>query len=161
MPGYQLRQGSDLDHAQLLKCMQCAYRELGATALEHLADTVRQTLSDRTQLWWVESDNAESMPRVGFVRATPHPIGCLWMGSAIEQATGQRQAYIFLVYVVPSHRRRGLGTALMNHGQCWAKQHGYQQIGLQVFEHNQAALTLYQKLGYQSQAIWMVKDLDR
>ncbi|MEM9904663.1 MAG: GNAT family N-acetyltransferase [Cyanobacteria bacterium P01_D01_bin.44] len=161
VPGYRLRPGSDLDQAQLLDCMQSAYRELGATRLNHLADTVQQNLSDLTPLWWVESDKAPAMPRVGFIQSIAKPAGCLWLGSAVEQKTGQRQAYIFLVYVDPGHRRRGLGTALMQYGQRWAQQQGYQQIGLQVFDSNQPALTLYQSLGYQPKAIWMVKDLDQ
>ncbi|MEO0455639.1 MAG: GNAT family N-acetyltransferase [Cyanobacteria bacterium P01_A01_bin.114] len=160
VPGYRLRQGSDLDHLKLLDCMQCAYRELGATRFDQLEATVRQTLSEATQLWWVESDDAPARPRVGFVNAVPGSVGCLWLGSAIDQSTGQRQAYVFLVYIAPEHRRRGLGTALMQYGQSWAQRQGYQQVGLQVFERNQSALNLYQKLGYQPQAIWMVKELN-
>ena len=140
--------------------MKCAYHELGATAFDHLAEAINQHLSDTTQLWWVEPETSPSIPRVGFINTPqPTPVGCLWLGTAIDQMTGQRQVYVFLIYVAPEHRCRGLGTALMQHGQHWAQQQGYQQMGLQVFNTNQIAQQLYQKLGYRPQAIWMVKDL--
>ncbi|MBC5793579.1 GNAT family N-acetyltransferase, partial [Sphaerospermopsis sp. LEGE 00249] len=63
----------------------------------------------------------------------------------------------FLLYVVPSHRRRGIAKALMQHIENWAKQRGDRQIGLQVFTSNTPALNLYQNLGYQTQSLWMIK----
>ncbi|MEB3148387.1 MAG: GNAT family N-acetyltransferase [Sphaerospermopsis sp.] len=88
---------------------------------------------------------------------SPVPIACLWAGNAIDQVTGDRHAHIFLLYVVPSHRRRGIAKALMQHIENWAKQRGDRQIGLQVFTSNTPALNLYQNLGYQTQSLWMIK----
>ncbi|MFM6038960.1 MAG: GNAT family N-acetyltransferase [Sphaerospermopsis kisseleviana] len=88
---------------------------------------------------------------------SPVPTACLWAGNAIDQVTGDRHAHIFLLYVVPSHRRRGIAKALMQHIENWAKQRGDRQIGLQVFTSNTPALNLYQNLGYQTQSIWMIK----
>ncbi len=96
---------------------------------------------------------------------TPHsplptpPIACLWVGNAIDQVRGDRHAHIFLLYVVPEHRRRGIGTALMRYVESWARTKGDRQIGLQVFESNKAALNLYNQLGYQTQSLWMIKSL--
>ncbi|MBE8970564.1 GNAT family N-acetyltransferase, partial [Nostocales cyanobacterium LEGE 12452] len=90
----------------------------------------------------------------------PHPpIACLWVGNAIDQVHGNRHAHIFILYVVPEHRRRGIGTALMRYVENWAIQRGDRQIGLQVFQSNKPALNLYNQLGYQTQSIWMVKFL--
>jgi ribosomal protein S18 acetylase RimI-like enzyme len=47
----------------------------------------------------------------------------------------------------------------MYHAEAWAKERGDRQMGLQVFVANQPAISLYQKLGYTSQSIWMVKPL--
>ncbi|MFM5989221.1 MAG: GNAT family N-acetyltransferase [Sphaerospermopsis kisseleviana] len=88
---------------------------------------------------------------------SPVPTACLWAGNAIDQVTGDRHAHIFLLYVVPSHRRRGIAKALMQHIENWAKQRGDRQIGLQVFTSNTPALNLYQNLGYQTQSLWMIK----
>ncbi|MEC4811739.1 MAG: GNAT family N-acetyltransferase, partial [Scytonema sp. PMC 1069.18] len=87
------------------------------------------------------------------------PVACLWVGNAIDQVGGSRHAHIFLLFVVPEHRRRGIGKALMGHVENWAKARGDCQIGLQVFESNKAALNLYNQLGYQTLSLWMVKRL--
>ena len=81
------------------------------------------------------------------------------MGNAIDQISGLRHAHIFLLYVSPEHRRKGIGTALMQYVENWAKQRGDNQIALQVFQTNTPALNLYNQLGYQNQSIWMIKPL--
>jgi ribosomal protein S18 acetylase RimI-like enzyme len=168
---YRLEAGSALQRARLVKFMQRAYREMAhdsgqkrgpekdeapvsAYVGAHLADTVQRHLSARSKLWWlIDQSTAASVGLPGI--HTLEPVGCLWMGEAIDQRTGSQQAYVFLLYIAPEHRHQGLGTALMYHAQNWAKQQGYGQISLQVFEDNDAAMQLYTKLGYQSQAKWM------
>ncbi|BAZ41758.1 GCN5-related N-acetyltransferase [Calothrix sp. NIES-4101] len=126
----------------------------------HLSQTVEQYLSKDTPLWWVdfvgekENNSPLSSP-------FPSPIACLWMGNAIDQITGLRHAHLFLLYVLPEHRRRGVGKALMQYAETWAKTRGDQQIGLQVFTNNQPALNLYNQLGFQTQSLWMIKLIDK
>ncbi|MBP5971611.1 GNAT family N-acetyltransferase [Brasilonema sp. CT11] len=86
-------------------------------------------------------------------------IAGLWVGNAIDQVQGDRHAHIFLLYVLPEHRRQGIGTALMQYVENWARARGDHQIGLQVFQTNTAALNLYNQLGYETQSLWMVKSL--
>lgn len=170
-PGYTLRSGSGLDRAQLVKFMQRTYAELyPGCSVAHLAQTVEQYFSKDTPLWWVDAvspspdaispdatspDAPDAIDRVSTV-----PIACLWMGNVIDQVQGDRHAYIFLLYVLPNHRRRGIGAALIHHAEAWAMQRGDRQIGLHVFLHNQPALNLYEKLGYQPQSVWLVKPLN-
>ena len=90
-----------------------------------------------------------------------HRIGSLWMGTATDQVSGLRHAHIFLLYVQPEHRRKGLGRALMHQAEAWAAARGDRQISLQVFNHNAAALNLYQGLGYRPQSLALVKSLER
>jgi ribosomal protein S18 acetylase RimI-like enzyme len=147
MSGYSLRRGSGLDRAQLLKFMHRTYRELYPAAnFDHLAQTVDLYLSHETPLWWAEAE-------------ANLPVACLWLGLAVDQVSGQQYPHIFLVYVSPEHRRRGLGSALMRQAEDWAKARGDAQIGLQVFQQNQPALGLYQKLGFEPVWIGMVKPL--
>jgi ribosomal protein S18 acetylase RimI-like enzyme len=121
--------------------MTLTYQELfpDRQDFSHLAQTVENYLSSDTPLWWVES--TESVP-----------IACLWMGNAVDQVSGDRYAYIFLLYVAPEHRRRGIAKALIHKAETWAASRGDRQIGLQVFSHNQVALALYRRLGYQIQS---------
>jgi ribosomal protein S18 acetylase RimI-like enzyme len=152
LPGYSIRAGSDLDRALLVKFMQLTYQEFcQGQNFSHLARTVEQYFSRETPLWWVEFLADSSL-------LTPI-VACLWVGNAVDQVRGDRHAHIFLLYVVPEHRRRGIGTALMRYVENWASVRGDRQIGLQVFQSNQPAVNLYNQLGYQTQSLWMVKSL--
>ncbi|HYW18996.1 MAG TPA: GNAT family N-acetyltransferase [Nodularia sp. (in: cyanobacteria)] len=132
--------------------MQQTYQDLFPQQdFAHLGRTVEQYFSQDTPLWWVEYLGKEDSPQ--------SPIAGLWVGNAIDQVQGDRHAHIFLLYVVPEHRRRGVGTALMKYVENWAIQRGDRQIGLQVLTSNPAALNLYNHLGYQTQSLWMLKSL--
>ncbi len=159
LPGYYLRAGSGLDRAELVKFMQRTYQErFPEQDFSHLARTIEQYFSKETPLWWVELANSE--PTQLLPPRSRQPVACLWVGNAVDQVWGDRHAHIFLLYVVPEHRRRGIGTALMRYVEDWARTRGDRQIGLQVFQSNQPALNLYNQLGYQTQSLWMVKILN-
>ncbi len=133
--------------------MQRSYQEqFPDQDFSHLAHTVEQYFCLDTPLWWVYEE-------VGGKGETFSPIACLWAGNAIDQVSGDRHSHIFLLYVTPEHRRQGIGKALMQYLEDWAKQRGDRQIGLQVFPSNTTALNLYHQLGYQEQSLWMVKSL--
>lgn len=151
IPGYIISAGSGLDRALLVKFMQKTYQELFAVQdFSHLSRTVEQYFSGDTPVWWVGVENSNQRRS---------PIACLWVGNAIDQVTGDRHAHIFLLYVAPEHRRKGIATALLKYLENWAAARGDRQIGLQVFQANSSALNLYKQLGYQTQSLWMVKPL--
>lgn len=163
---YRLEAGSSLQRARLVKFMQRAYRDMSRdpgnaqNAGTHLADTVQRHLSPSSHIWWLIDTQATALPAgLPGIHSSLEPVGCLWMGEAIDQRSGCQQAYVFLLYVAPAHRKKGLARALMNHARGWAKQQGYQHISLQVFEDNVAAMNLYKQLGYESQAKWMSLEL--
>jgi ribosomal protein S18 acetylase RimI-like enzyme len=150
-----IRRGSTQDKALLITFMKRTYQDIFPNQdFSHLSQTVEQYLSNDTPLWWVDfvGEQTEDI--------SPSPIACLWMGNAIDQITGLRHAHLFLLYVVPEYRRRGVGKALMQYGETWAKARGDKQIGLQVFANNTPALSLYEQLGFQTQSLWMVKKLN-
>jgi ribosomal protein S18 acetylase RimI-like enzyme len=162
VPGYQLRSGSGLDRALLVKFLQRTYQEVYQNHdFAHLALTVEQYFSSNCPVWWVETTvSAQVQPTV----ITPFtqllkPIGCLWLGRSIDQVSGADHTHILLLYVVPEHRHQGIGTALLKFGEHWARQLGDRQISLQVFQDNQAALSLYKTFGYQVRSLLMTKDL--
>ena len=47
------------------------------------------------------------------------------------------------------HRRVGAGTALMVEAERWARQVGVRKLELHVFPYNEAAIALYEGLGYE------------
>jgi GNAT superfamily N-acetyltransferase len=150
-PGYHLRLGSPLDRAILVKFMEHTYQELGDTPPpNHLATTVDRYLSCDTPLWVVEC------PRQ---RGSALAVGCIWIGQASDQRNGLLHPYVLLLYVHPDHRRQGLASTLLNTAHQWATAEGHHQISLQVFSQNAPAQALYQKLGYQPEAILMQRPL--
>lgn len=183
LPNYWIYAGSSLDRALLVKFMQLSYQDLFPEQdFSHLARTVEQYFSKETPLWWVnfidegqgeeelgDKETREELPITNYQLPitnyqskiqNPHtPVACLWAGNAVDQVTGDRHAHIFLLYVHPKHRRRGIGKALMRYVENWARARGDRQLGLQVFQANKAALNLYNHLGYQPQSLWMVKQL--
>jgi ribosomal protein S18 acetylase RimI-like enzyme len=155
---YQLTTGTAIDIASLLRFLQITYQELYPQQqnYQHLQSTVDRYFSGDTPLWFVTIPIDVSAPST-----TPadreRKIACIWVGIAIDQITGIRHPNIFLIYVDRAYRRQGIGRALMQHTETWAKNQGYTQIGLQVFTNNQFAIDLYQQLGYQSRSISMIK----
>ncbi|MBD0334147.1 MAG: GNAT family N-acetyltransferase [Cyanobacteria bacterium Co-bin13] len=155
LPGYCLQRGSGLDRALLVKVMRRTHSEISpGQSLSHVSATVDQHFSSETPLWWVYAD------KPGEESQRDSPVACLWLGNAVDQRSGERHAYVLLLFVEPAHRRRGLATALLEQGQRWAQQRGDRQIALQVLSSNEAALKLYQKLGYTPASVLMTRSLD-
>jgi L-phenylalanine/L-methionine N-acetyltransferase len=51
--------------------------------------------------------------------------------------------------VAPEWRGRGVGTALMAEAIRWAKEMGVEKLALSVYPHNEPALALYRKFGFE------------
>jgi RimJ/RimL family protein N-acetyltransferase len=51
--------------------------------------------------------------------------------------------------VAAEHRRQGIGRALMTAAEAWAREAGVRKLELHVFPHNEAAIALYEDLGYE------------
>ncbi|QQE64747.1 GNAT family N-acetyltransferase [Leptolyngbya sp. BL0902] len=151
IPGYHLRLGSPLDRATLVKFMERTYQELDdSLPIQHLAATVDRYLSGDTPLWIIERPRS---------RGSTIAVGCIWLGQATDQRSGLLHPYVLLLYVHPDHRRNGLATELLHTAHQWAQAEGYTQISLQVFSENAPAQALYQKLGYQPEAILMKRPI--
>ena len=56
--------------------------------------------------------------------------------------------YICAMAVFPEHRGKGIGTKFLELAERQAKDKGYQQISLIVFEQNEGALKLYKQNGF-------------
>ncbi|BAW96497.1 acetyltransferase, GNAT family [[Synechococcus] sp. NIES-970] len=145
--GFSIRQGKTADRPLLLKFLHRSYQEFyPETGFAHLQDTLGHYFTAETPLWWAQSTTGLS-------------LGCLWLGSSIDQISGDRHSHIFLLYVLPDYRRQGIGSALMATAEDYAKTRGDRQISLQVFHTNQMAQAFYQNLAYCPHAVLMRKML--
>jgi RimJ/RimL family protein N-acetyltransferase len=51
-------------------------------------------------------------------------------------------------------RGRGVGSALMEACVAWAREHGAHKLVLEVWPHNQAAIGLYRKFGFEQEGLF-------
>ena len=51
--------------------------------------------------------------------------------------------------VAASHRRRGIGRALLDAAVAWARDAGVRKLELHVFPHNEPAIRLYEDFGFE------------
>lgn len=150
--GYRLKKGTKSDRDLLVKYMELTYQQLCPEQRDfsHLKTTVNQYFSERTPLWLVETAKE--------IRDCS-TVACLWMGNAVEQRSGKYHAHIFLIFVEPKHRHRGIAKALIQTAENWARTRGDHQIGIQVLVSNYQALNLYQNAGFKTQSLSLIKPL--
>ena len=77
--------------------------------------------------------------------------GYVWFGVSQRPFSGAEIGWIYDIMVVPEHRGKGIGEALMKHALKVSKERGFTQTGLMVNAKNKAAWSLYEKLGFQNE----------
>ena len=77
--------------------------------------------------------------------------GYVWFGIAQRPFSEVDIGWIYDILVLPEHRGKGVGEALMRHALKLSKGRGFTQTGLMVNAKNKAASSLYEKLGFQTE----------
>jgi RimJ/RimL family protein N-acetyltransferase len=88
------------------------------------------------------------------------PDGAMFVAEAEGELVGQlgmelaRHGVADLgMLVAAGWRGRGVGSALVAAGLAWAREAGAHKVALQVWPHNQAAVALYEKFGFQREGL--------
>ena len=68
-------------------------------------------------------------------------------------------AYIECIVVAETHKRRGIGSRLLEEAERWATSKGAKTIELGVLEFNQSAITFYHRAGFNTESRRMSKHL--
>lgn len=91
--------------------------------------SIENELNNDTSLFWVATENNDV-------------IGYIGMSVVIDEG------YIFNVAVDDTHRKKGVGTALINELVTYGKKNNFSFITLEVRESNVTAQSLYSKFGF-------------
>tara|TARA_B100000315_G_C14315132_1_gene468220 strand:+ start:222 stop:698 length:477 start_codon:yes stop_codon:yes gene_type:complete len=59
------------------------------------------------------------------------------------------KGHLFHLFVDPSHRKKGIGTSLINHAETYSGNEGVSGLSLNVAPNNDGAIRLYTSLGYE------------
>jgi ribosomal protein S18 acetylase RimI-like enzyme len=87
------------------------------------------------------------------------PAGCLLMWTLEDYFSQQWHAHVSVIAVTQAAEGHGVGRALMEHAERWARQRGHQSVTLSVFEGNRRAQALYDRVGYSTEMRRMIKRL--
>ena len=74
-------------------------------------------------------------------------VGCLHMLEDVD-FFGARHAHISVVATTADAEGSGVGRALMEHAETWARQRGHTLLTLNVFAANDRARRFYERAGY-------------
>ena len=83
-------------------------------------------------------------------------VGFVWLALEHEEPGG---AWLNSIEVLPEHRGRGYGRAMLAAAEQELRRRGIAQVGLSVFGSNEAGRQLYETSGYETVAIRMRKVL--
>ena len=83
---------------------------------------------------FVAEDGADIVGRLSLSR-DPHPAS--------------RHVADLGLMVAGTHRRQGIGRALMEQAVLWARSAGVRKLELHVFPHNDPAIALYESMGFE------------
>lgn len=86
-----------------------------------------------------------------------HPMAKTWVaeegreavGFLVAHKTSQARVHIVTIDVTGPARRRGMGGALMDAAEDWARSQGCRHVSLETAEDNRAAQSFYIKRGYE------------
>lgn len=80
---------------------------------------------------------------------TPAGFVELSIRNVVDGCETGRVGYLEGWYVVPDKRRRGVGRALVDAGQAWARQQGCTEFGSDSDVDNDVSLTAHRELGFE------------
>jgi GNAT superfamily N-acetyltransferase len=87
------------------------------------------------------------------------PLGFISL-KVVQRPEGGERAHVADLAVAQTSRRTGVGTALMEAAEAWARERHFDLIGLDVWSTNDAAVAFYRGLGYSVDALALTKRLD-
>lgn len=110
---------------------------------------------------WIEGSIAGLVPDRAVFVAEDGQSRCVGFISVARSGhcTGEEYAYIGELAVAQEAERRGVGRALVEEAEAWARQRGFRMIGLDTGAANAGARAFYARLGFAEESVKLVKVL--
>ena len=87
------------------------------------------------------------------------PCGVITVHPDADYFTGHPRAYVDILVVAPEAEGQGVGRALLERADAWARDHNCLEVVLDVFAGNEAAMAFYERCGYRPDHVRMAKPL--
>jgi GNAT superfamily N-acetyltransferase len=87
------------------------------------------------------------------------PLGFIHLHAATEHYNQEEHGHVEDLIVAPAGEGRGVGRALLEKAEEWARSRGYRWLTLNVFAENVRAREVYKRLGYGEDMVKYVKEL--
>ena len=85
------------------------------------------------------------------------PLGFVWLRTDRDYFVDRAVGHVIDIAVTPAAEGRGVGRALLEASERWAEERGYPWLTLHVFEGNDRARRLYERMGYEPEWTRMLK----
>ena len=129
------------DQWQLYKTIRCgALAEAPFAYSSTLDDALKRSDEDWQQLTRQYASDPNSITYFAFEGEVPCGISaCVVDGSEAE---------MFVVWVDPAYRRKGIGSQLIEFARTWSELQGARKLKVGVFDDNPGALAFYRSAGF-------------
>ena len=95
------------------------------------------------------------------VEGSGSPVGFVWLRTERDYFIDRPVGHVIDIAVTKAGEGRGIGRALLQASEQWAEERGYPWLTLHVFEGNERARRLYEKMGYEPEWTRMLKRIER
>ena len=150
----------------LIRLATAADREFLIGIADRLADfahpvwRTREEIADGDRRALIEALDHPAADRDLFVAELDGArAGCLLMWTLEDYFAHLRHSHVSVLAVTRDAEGLGVGRALMDRAERWARERGHHRITLSVFEGNERARGLYERAGFSSEMRRYVKQL--
>jgi len=99
-------------------------------------------------------------PTLLIAEADGVPAGFAFLEPAVDYFSGDPHGHLGMIAVTEAMEGRGIGAALMQAAESWARANNYPKLTLNVFDANARARGVYERFGFRVETVRYVKLMD-
>lgn len=106
--------------------------------------------------WAADSDDGATFLAVG---ADGQRLGYVNVREGSDEIANEKCGYIALLAVVAEAEGEGVGQALLDEAEAWARKQGFRRLALDVFASNRRGRRFYEKAGFEAETLRLIKQI--